>query len=86
MKYHITSWAWCGEWIKGELDGFRFSAKVFSEGSEFGIDNGRVSKLSIREGDKEIVLYDRGWEVWPKKPRHLEIYHRVMKKLEEEGP
>lgn len=46
---------------------YTFMAKISDEPSEFGIDEGKVFKLSIvRKGeDEEIVVYDRGWEVYP---------------------
>lgn len=40
--------------------------KQFDKGSEFGIDGGRISKLSIRVGKNEICNYDRGWDFKPK--------------------
>lgn len=58
-------------WISGEftIDGcnFRYEAKVFEEGSKFGIRCGRISKLEIRDKDtNEIVVnYDRGWDIRP---------------------
>lgn len=43
----------------------RFWVKHYEEGSVFGIDNGRISKLMVKI-DGEIVLnYDRGWDVDP---------------------
>lgn len=41
---------------------YRVQIKQFDKGSEFGIDGGRISKLSIRKGSKEICNYDRGWD------------------------
>ena len=37
-----------------------FMIKVFEEGSEFGINGGRISKLQIRIGSKISANYDRG--------------------------
>ncbi len=39
--------------------------KQFDKGSEFGIDGGRISKLSIRVGKNGICNYDRGWDIKP---------------------
>ncbi len=52
-------------WHEGVIDGYWWQAKVFNEGSQFGINNGRVSKLSICEGEvwnhkKQVYGYDRG--------------------------
>jgi len=38
---------------------------VYDEGSEYGIDGGRVSKLEIRQDGKTVVNYDRGWDIEP---------------------
>ncbi len=40
-------------------------AKVYDEGSEFGIDGGRISKLRITINGETVVSYDRGWEIEP---------------------
>jgi hypothetical protein len=47
-----------------------FQAKVFNEGSEYGIDQGRVSKLLVRrkmpDGHNiDIINYDRDWDIRP---------------------
>ncbi len=47
---------------------FHFWVKRHEECSEFGIDGGRISKLTItNEGTgREVVNYDRGWDIEPK--------------------
>lgn len=49
---------------------YEFYAKVYDEGNRFGINGGRISKLSIYEwepeGRREILSYDRGWDTKPK--------------------
>ncbi|WP_035790413.1 DUF7678 domain-containing protein [Butyrivibrio sp. FC2001] len=40
-------------------------AKVYDEGSEYGINGGRISKLSIKIGGKTTLSYDRGWDIEP---------------------
>ena len=40
-------------------------AKVYDEGSEFGIDGGRISKLMIKINGETVVSYDRGWDIKP---------------------
>lgn len=49
-------------WITVEIQGFRVEAKVYDEGSEFGVMGGRVSKLTIYKNGKELYNYDRGLE------------------------
>lgn len=77
-------------WVAGiaESDGttYHFSAKLFDEGSEFGINNGRVSKLSIRkENDKSlsgfICNYDRGWDI-EVEDKNKPVYNSIMNLLE----
>lgn len=60
-------------WIRGAFDsGEVFSAKVYDEGSEFGIADGRISKLQIITAEMAARLdwnlndclfnYDRGYD------------------------
>ena len=46
-----------------KIDGMTctYSMKHFEAPSEYGIDGGRISKLSIEIGDIERIGYDRGW-------------------------
>ena len=52
-------------WVDGTVGPYTFSAKLFDTGSSFGIDGGRVSKLSIQTKTKMLVNYDRGWDIKP---------------------
>ena len=57
-------------WIVGDISidnkTYRVNAKVFLEDSEFGIENGPVSKLWIADSNGNwIINYDRGWDVKP---------------------
>ena len=57
-------------WIVGDISidnkTYRVNAKVFLEDSEFGIENGPVSKLWIADSKGDwIINYDRGWDVKP---------------------
>lgn len=49
----------------GKIAILYYWVKHFEEPSEFGINNGRISKLSIKLDGKVIVHYDRGWDVRP---------------------
>ena len=40
-------------------------AKVYDEGSEYGINEGRISKLTIKVDGKTTLSYDRGWDLEP---------------------
>jgi flagellar hook protein FlgE len=52
-------------WTKGNIDNYEFSAKVYDEGSVYGIKEGRISKLEIRRDGYVVANYDRGWDVQP---------------------
>lgn len=39
--------------------------KSFEEGSQFGIDKGRISKLMLKRDGRVIANYDRGWDILP---------------------
>ena len=46
---------------------YKYWVKHFNDGSQFGIDGGKVSKLTIRKiGEtRDLCNYDRGWDVEP---------------------
>lgn len=50
-------------WVSGKCGDYKFEAKLFDDGSVFGIKNGRVSKLSISLNGKTVVNFDRGWDI-----------------------
>lgn len=60
-----------GNWVTGIFKGLWFQAKVFSETSTFGINNGRISKLCISKTNKWVKLsekhvlfnYSRGMDI-----------------------
>lgn len=56
-------------WRKGviKVDGVDvwYEVKVYDNGSEFGINEGRISKLWLAANEKQIAHYDRGWDVLP---------------------
>ncbi len=39
--------------------------KAYDEGSVYGINEGKISKLEIKIDGKTVVAYDRGWEIEP---------------------
>ena len=62
----------------------------FPEPSQFGIDEGRISKLTITDRDKKTrVNYDRGWDAEPPESGTArEFYDDIMNCeswLEEKG-
>ncbi len=42
-----------------------YSVKHFDNGSEWGIEGGRISKLECRANGRTILHYDRGWDMEP---------------------
>lgn len=72
-------------WVQGTVkDGkfkYEFCAKVFDEESEYGIDGGRISKLSVRYGTLPIISYDRGWDAEPEE-YYLPVYKALKEELE----
>ena len=69
-------------WIVGDVqingDTYRVNAKVFQEGSEFGIDKGPVSKLWVSDSNgNTIINYDRGWDIKPTE-ENQEVYNIIL--------
>ena len=44
---------------------FHYWVKSFDEGSVFGIEEGRISKLMLKRNGKVVCNYDRGWDIEP---------------------
>ena len=92
MPPTVTSRKLSGAWVDGTVSGLRFQAKVFDEGSEYGINGGRVSKLmvwdeSTRQAQQNIfagaiVNYDRSWDIEPANEHDKEILKAVLEHLE----
>lgn len=79
-------------WFEGKVGPYRWQAKVYDEGSEFGINGGRVSKLAIWDEKKRketsnfftacIVNYDREWDILPKTAKAQQALEAVLKLFE----
>ena len=56
-------------WKEGALkvnsSWFHYWIKVFDEPSNFGINEGRISKLTLKRKDQIVCNYDRGWDIRP---------------------
>ncbi len=63
------NFCWTKGHVGGDQDGYDFHIKHFDNGSEYGIDGGKISKLEMRVGSgfkpyaKIVAHYDRGWDV-----------------------
>ena len=44
---------------------FKFWVKHYDEGSCYGIDEGRISKVTLKRNGQTVCNYDRGWDVLP---------------------
>ena len=59
-------------WKKGTLEigksVFSYWVKVYEEGSEYGIDEGKISKLMLKRDGRVVCNYDRGWDIRPRDP------------------
>ena len=42
-----------------------YSIKVYDEPSKFGINNGKISKLQLKQDGEVVAKYDRGWDIRP---------------------
>ena len=51
--------------------------KHYDEPSKFGINNGRISKLSIRVNGKITCNYDRGWDIRPQ-DKETELAYSIL--------
>jgi hypothetical protein len=47
-------------WTHGEINGYVYQVKYYETASEYGINRGKISKMSIRKDGKEIYNYERG--------------------------
>jgi hypothetical protein len=81
-NHRIESKMLRGGWVDGKIDGYRFQAKVYDSGSEYGIDGGRVSKLAVWDerpsGVGEFISYDRGWDKKPVTDEHSGILRAIL--------
>jgi len=68
-------------WGIGELDGYEFYVKHFENGSEYGINEGKISKLEIRKDGRTVANYDRGWDMEPQDAATQKVYEKILEKF-----
>ncbi len=72
-------------WSEGSIEikgtEVQYWVKHFDEGSEFGIDGGRISKLECQAEGKRILNYDRGWDIKPETELGKEAYAILTQKF-----
>ena len=44
---------------------FHYEVKHYEEGSRFGINEGRISKLMLKRNGEIVCNYDREWDIEP---------------------
>lgn len=73
---------WTEGYVRYKSKDYGFSMKNFIDPSEYGIDNGCISKLFIIDGKdrgKDLVIYDRGWDKRPdRKNTNLMVVYRAL--------
>lgn len=70
-----------GNYMKAEKDGMIAIFLVYENPSTYGIDNGRISKLEIRDKNKNFLAnYDRGWDIKPTNLNVEKFYNEIIKK------
>lgn len=73
-------------WKAGFTNGFNWTILIFEQDSEYGINDGKISKLWIqRESNGEtIAYYDRGWDIEPTEKTAadgMEVYKMLLEKF-----
>jgi hypothetical protein len=90
MKIEFTKFVKGENWVSGLVDNgeYCFECKLYDEGSKYGIQGGRVSKLNLSHGsrwlgfDNCFVNYDRGWDIKPTTNDEIEVFKEVLEFLE----
>ena len=63
--------------INGKV--YRYWIKQYDTGSVYGIDGGRISKLTIKFGGKIVCSYERGWDIQPTDDEAKEALNTILK-------
>ena len=67
-------------WIRFFLKGYKVSAKVFSEPSDYGINKGRISKMTVHSPQSVLVYhYDRGEDLNPSSKGAKDIVDEIVR-------
>lgn len=51
---------------------YHYHVKQYDRGSKFGIDGGRISKMTVTRDGECVCNYDRGWDIEPVDPETLQ--------------
>ena len=83
MDVELTQFTYKSCWVTGNFNGYDFQAKHFDEKSQYGIQKGRTSKLSVSKDDELIIHYSRGWDIRPQTKEEKELLKNLVNYLEE---
>jgi hypothetical protein len=88
VNIKLTQFNSYDNYIKGVIGDYSFQAKHFDVGSEYGINEGRTSKLAVWKGKEYsqsdvIVNYDRGWDIEPETEEQKEVCDTLVDYLEQ---
>jgi len=67
-------------WTHGKINGCEYWVKHYSEPSVYGINEGKVSKLSVKRNDREIISYERGWDLEPQTDEDRAVLAAILEK------
>ena len=65
-------------WTSGKLAGYEYHIKHFEEGSVYGLNEGKISKITISRNGRILVNYDRGWDILPQNEDVIKIYEHLL--------
>ena len=70
-------------WSEGSIkigsDLFHYWVKHYEEASVYGIDEGRISKLTLKRNAEMVRNYDRGWDIEPDDENTAAVLAILMK-------
>lgn len=49
----------------GDSTPVKYWVKAYDEPSEYGIEEGRISKMELSINGHTVCNYDRGWDIYP---------------------
>lgn len=79
-KQALNTWTLASATVGGKT--YKIQLVRFDEQSQFGIQQGRISKLWVAEaGNEPVINFDRGWDVRPKTAEAKALLTAITKKF-----
>ena len=76
----LNTWTLGRAMVNGKT--YKIQLVRFDEPSQYGIRQGRISKLWVAEaGNEPIINFDRGWDVRPKTAEAKALLAAIIKKF-----